>query len=74
MHGVHTSREGLSGMGPSGRFGPNPCYDSIGRRGGVLWDLLPPSMLVRGSLLGVGGRAAAWYFLHTQADPIFIEI
>ncbi len=38
VHEKHTSREGSSGMGPSGRFGPFPCDDSNGRRGGVPWD------------------------------------
>ena len=35
VHENYTSREGSSGMGPSGRFGPFPCDDSNGRRGGV---------------------------------------
>ena len=38
----HTSREVLSGMGPSGRFGPFPCDDSNGRRGGVPVTGHPP--------------------------------
>ena len=70
VHGVHTSREGSSGMGPSGRFGPFPCDDSNGRRGGVPGTRHPPLCWLEGGYWVWAVRAAAWYFRHTQADPL----
>ncbi len=34
------------------------------------WDWAPPSLLVRGGYWVWAVRAAAWYFRHTQADPL----
>ena len=68
VHEKPTSREGSSGMGPSGHFGPLRCDDPNGRRGTLDWA--PPPLLVMGAYWVWAVQAAGGYFRHTQADPL----